>query len=225
MPRWIGRAVLSAMVACVLIQPAVTSAEETETHVCRTTDQIRRMDRIFEPGGVPCTVRYYRNDEPPKTLWQARETGQVCVDAIDKLKRDFEAAGYTCTGGTPGDQNGGTPGTLSGATGSPEAVAREGGQNGGQGGGQSAPASNLCYTVSYQACPAGQHDCRPKPASLCLQSDSRWLLTDGVPAGLDPASRFLPGEPGKCYRVYRDGQALPLCTETAGAPGGVWQLR
>ena len=64
-----------------------------------------------------------------------------------------------------------------------------------------------------------------KPASVCVQPDNRWLMTDGTPADLDPLIRPLPGESGKCYRVYRDGEARPLCMEAAGSPNTVWSLR
>ncbi|UEM18846.1 hypothetical protein JL100_017290 [Skermanella mucosa] len=214
---------LQAAVLCLLIIPAAAQAEQTETHVCTLTDQTRRMDRVFEPGGAPCSVRYYRNAEPVQTLWQARETGQVCIDAIDRMKRNFEAQGYSCTGG---DTGGGGPGGMpaaaprSGQSGQPD-HARAGGQSMPS----QAPAQNLCYAVTYQTCAPGQGDCRAQPASICLQSDNRWLLTDGIPSGLDPASRFLPGDPGKCYRVYRNGEALPLCTENAGSLTTVWSLR
>ncbi len=64
-----------------------------------------------------------------------------------------------------------------------------------------------------------------KPASICAQPDNRWLMTDGMPGDLDPLTRFLPGDPGKCYRVYREGQPRPLCTEAPGSPNTVWSLR
>lgn len=208
---------LQAAVLCLLIDPASVKAEQTETHICTLTDQTRRMDRVFEPGGAPCSVRYYRNAEPPQTLWEARETGQVCIDAIARMKRDFEASGYTCTGATDDREEAPAVAPRSGQSGPPEQPA--------QAGGQSAPVQDLCYAVSYRACAPGQGDCRTQPASICLQPDNRWLLTDGIPAGLDPTSRFLPGDPGKCYRVYRNGEALPLCTENAGSPTAVWSLR
>lgn len=207
------RTAIHAAVLCLLVLPAAAMAEQTETHVCTLTDQTRRMDRIFEPGGAPCSVRYYRNAEAPQTLWQARESGQVCVDAIARMKRDFEAQGYSCTGAAEGTQD---SSPRSGQSGPPEQAAQ---------GGQSAPVQNLCYALNYQACAPGRDDCRTQPASICLQPDNRWLLTDGTPSGLDPASRFLPGDPGKCYRVYRSGEALPLCTENSGSPTTVWSLR
>jgi hypothetical protein len=143
--------------------------------------------------------------------------------------QDFQAAGYSCTGPggelvamepapspAPAPRSTPEPALRSGTTGPAEPAA---------GAGQSRPAGSLCYALTYEACGPDGRDCDVKPASICAQSDTRWQMTDGMPADLDPLIRFLPGEPGKCYRVYREGQPRPLCTEASGSPNTVWSLR
>jgi hypothetical protein len=196
--RHVARIAISAGLLCALVQPTTAMARETESFTCTLTDQVRRIERVFEPGGAPCTVEYYRNDQPPRTMWRARESGSVCVDGARKMVQDFRAAGYSCTG----------------APTEPAA-----------GAGESRPAGSLCYALTYEVCGPGGGNCDMKPASICAQSDNRWLMTDGMPGDLDPLTRFLPGDPGKCYRVYRDGQPRPLCTEAPGSPNTVWSLR
>ena len=94
------------------------------------------------------------------------------------------------------------------------------------GAGESRPAaSGLCYALTYETCGPNGKNCDMKPASICAQPDNRWLMIDGMPGDLDPLTRFLPGDPGKCYRVYREGQPRPLCTEAPGSPNTVWSLR
>jgi hypothetical protein len=219
--RHIARIAFGAGLLCALVQPMAAMAEETESFTCTLTDQVRRIERVFEPGGAPCSVRYYRNDRPPQTVWRARESGSVCVDGARKMIQDFRAAGYSCTGAStdaaavPAAPEP-APAPQSGRTGPAKPAA---------GAGESRPAGSLCYALTYEACGPGGRNCDMKPASICAQSDNRWLMTDGMPADLDPLTRFLPGEPGKCYRVYREGQPRPLCTEASGSPNTVWSLR
>jgi hypothetical protein len=210
----------SAGLLCALVQPTVAMAGETESFTCTLNDQVRRIERVFEPGGAPCSVEYYRNDQPPRTLWRARETGSVCVDGARKMIQDFRAAGYSCTG-APTDAAAmpapaPAPPLQSGRTGSAEPAT---------GAGENRPSANLCYALTYEACGQGGKNCDMKPASICAQSDNRWLMTDGMPGDLDPLTRFLPGDPGKCYRVYREGRPRPLCTDAPGSPNTVWSLR
>jgi hypothetical protein len=197
----------SAGLLCAVVQPTAAMAGETESFTCTLADQVRRIEHVFEPGGAPCSVEYHRNDQPPRTVWRARESGSVCVDGVRKMIQDFRAAGYSCTG---------APTNAAAVPGPVEPAARAG---------VSRPADGLCYALTYEACGPGGGNCDMKPASICAQPDDRWLMTDGMPGDLDPLTRFLPGDPGKCYRVYRDGQPRPLCTETAGSPNTVWSLR
>jgi hypothetical protein len=211
---------------CSTVLPMAAMAQQSESFTCTLTDQVRKVERIYEPGGAPCMVRYFRNDQPVQTLWRARESADVCVDGARKLMQDFTAAGHTCTGaGTeaaampapePAPEPAPAPAPRSGTTGPAEPAA---------GAGASRPAGSPCYALTYEACAPGSGNCDTKPASICAQTDSRWLMTDGMPADLDPLTRFLPGDPGKCYRVYREGQPRPLCTEAPGSPNTVWSLR
>src|SRR5688572_12192430 len=145
-------------------------ARETESFTCTLTDQVRRIERVFEPGGAPCTVEYYRNDQPRQTVWRARESGSVCVDGVRKMIQDFRALGYSCTG-APTD-----------AAAVPEPAPAP--QND-----PPRPAASLCYALTYEACGPNGRNCDMKPASICAQSDNRWLMTDGMPGDLDPLTR------------------------------------
>lgn len=227
--RYLRRFAAGAGLLCVIVQPTAAMAQQSESFTCTLTDQVRKVERIYEPGGAPCMVRYFRNDQPVQTVWRARESGSVCVDGARKMIQDFQAAGYSCTGPggeliamapapspAPAPQSAPEPALRSGTTGPAEPAA---------GTGQSRPAGSTCYTLTYEACGPEGRNCDVKPASICAQSDTRWQMTDGMPADLDPLIRFLPGEPGKCYRVYRDGQPRPLCTDASGSPNTVWSLR
>lgn len=227
-PR-VWRIAIGAALLYALVQPMAAVAQQSETFTCKLTDQVRRIERIYESGGAPCMVRYVRNDQPVQTVWRARESGSVCVDGARKMIQDFQAAGYSCTGPegelvamspaqppTPSPAPAPEPALRSGTTGSAEHAA---------GAGQSRPAGSPCYALTYEACGPEGGNCDTKPASICAQSDTRWQMTDGMPADLDPLIRFLPGDPGKCYRVYREGQPRPLCTEAPGSPNTVWSLR
>jgi hypothetical protein len=224
--RYLRRMAAGAGLLCSTVLPMAAMAQQSESFTCTLTDQVRKVERIYEPGGAPCMVRYFRNDQPVQTLWRARESADVCVDGARKLMQDFTSAGYTCTGaGTeaaampapePAPEPAPAPAPRSGTTGPAEPAA---------GAGASRPAGSPCYALTYEACAPGSGNCDTKPASICAQTDSRWLMTDGMPADLDPLTRFLPGDPGKCYRVYREGQPRPLCTEAPGSPNTVWSLR
>jgi hypothetical protein len=205
--RRIARIAFSAGLLCAVVQPTAAMAGETESFTCTLNDQVRRIEHVFEPGGAPCSVEYHRNDQPPRTVWRARESGSVCVDGVRKMIQDFRAAGYSCTGAP----------TNAAAVPGPVAPATEAGR--------SRPADILCYALTYEACGLGGGNCDMKQASICAQPDNRWLMTDGMQGDLDPLTRFLPGDPGKCYRVYREGQPRPLCTEAPGSPNTVWSLR
>ena len=214
--RHVARIAFSAGLLCALVQPTTAMARETESFTCTLTDQVRRIERVFEPGGAPCTVEYYRNDQPPRTLWRARESGSVCVDGVRKMIQDFRALGYSCTGAPTDAAAVPEPAPRSGRTGPAEPATEAG---------ESRPSASLCYALTYEACGPNGRNCDMKPASICAQPDNRWLMTDGMPGDLDPLTRFLPGDPGKCYRVYREGQPRPLCTEAPGSPNTVWSLR
>jgi hypothetical protein len=217
--RHIAHIAFGAGLLCALMQPAAAVAEQTEVFTCTKTDQVRRIERVFEPGGAPCTVRYYRNNQPPQTVWRARESGSVCVEGARKMVQDFRAAGYSCTG-APTDAAAvpaPAPAPQSGSTGPAEPST---------GAGENRPAATgLCYALTYEACGPNGRNCDVKPASICAQPDNRWLMIDGMQGDLDPLIHFLPGDPGKCYRVYREGQPRPLCTEAPGSPNTVWSLR
>jgi hypothetical protein len=220
--RRIARIVFSAGLLYALVQPGAAMAGETESFTCTLSDQVRRIDRVFEPGGAPCTVQYYRNNQPPQTLWRARESGSVCVDGVRKMIQDFRASGYSCTG-APTDAAS-MPEPAPAPVSAPQS-GRTGPAEPATGAGESRPAGSLCYALTYEDCSPGGKICYMKPASICAQPDNRWLMIDGMPGDLDPLTRFLPGEPGKCYRVYREGQPRPLCTEAPGSPNTVWSLR
>jgi hypothetical protein len=211
----IAHIVFGAGLLYAQVLPTGAMAEETESFTCTLTHEVRRIERVFQPGGVPCSVRYYINNEPPKTVWRARKSGSFCVDSARKMIQDFQAAGFSCTG-MPSGAAIPVPAPQSGRTSPAEPLA---------GAGESRPAQSLCYALTYEACGSGDRNCDMKPASVCEQPDNRWLMTDSTPADLDPLIRLLPGEPGKCYRVYRDGEARPLCMKAAGSPNTVWSLR
>jgi hypothetical protein len=229
--RYLRRIAAGAGLLCLMVQPTAAMAQQSESFTCTLTDQVRKVERIYESGGAPCMVRYFRNDQPVQTVWRARESGSVCVDGARKMIQDFQAAGYSCTGPggelvaaspapepspAPAPQPAPQPTLRNGTTGPDEPAA---------GTGQSRPAGSPCYALTYEACGPDGSNCDVKPASICAQSDTRWQMTDDMPADLDPLTRFLPGEPGKCYRVYREGQPRPLCTEAPGSPNTVWSLR
>jgi hypothetical protein len=226
--RTFSAGAFGAGLLCALAQPTAAMAEQIESFTCTQGDQVRKVERVFEPGGAPCSVRYYRNKQPPQSVWRAKESGSVCVDGARKMIQEFRAAGYTCTG-APSDAAASEPAPSGPA---PEPVpepsprsGRTGPAEPATGAGGSRSAQSLCYALTYEACGPGGRNCDMKPASICAQPDNRWQMTDGMRGDLDPLTRFLPGEPGKCYRVYRDGQPRPLCTEAAGSPNTVWSLR
>ena len=90
----IARIVFSAGLLCALVQPTAAMAGETESFTCTLSDQVRRIERVFEPGGAPCTVQYYRNNQPPQTLWRARESGSVCVDGVSLTVNAVDGASF-----------------------------------------------------------------------------------------------------------------------------------
>ena len=200
-------------------------AEQTESFTCTLTDQVRRIERVFEPGGAPCTVRYYRNDQPPQTVWRAQESGSVCVDGVRKMIQDFRAAGYSCTGAADDAAAMSEPALPDRPSNRRLRAAGPARRNRRQEPAKAGRRQSLCYALTYEACGPDGGNCDMKPASICAQPDNRWLMTDGMPGDLDPLTRFLPGDPGKCYRVYREGQPRPLCTEAPGSPNTVWSLR
>ena len=118
--RHIAHIAFGAGLLCALMQPAAAVAEQTEVFTCTKTDQVRRIERVFEPGGAPCTVRYYRNNQPPQTVWRARESGSVCVEGARKMVQDFRAAGYSCTGAPTDAAAVPAPAPQSGSTGPAE---------------------------------------------------------------------------------------------------------
>ena len=222
--RAFGLGAFGAGLLCVVALPTAAMAEQIESFTCTQTDQVRRIERIFEPGGAPCSVRYHRNNQAPQTVWRAKESGSVCVEGVRKMIQDFRAAGYSCTG-APSNAAASEPAPSKAALDPAPQSGRTGPAEPATGAGPSRPSQSLCYALTYEACGAGGGNCDMKPATICAQPDNHWQMTDGMPGDLDPLTRFLPGEPGKCYRVYRDGQPRPLCTEAAGSPNTVWSLR
>ena len=217
----IARIVFSAGLLYALVQPVAAMAGETESFTCTLGDQVRRIERVFEPGALPAPFSITATISRSRPSGGRGKSGSVCVDGVRKMIQDFRAAGYSCTGAptdaaAPEPAPAPAPAPQSGRTGPAEPAT---------GAGESRPAGSLCYALTYEACGPGGKNCDMKPASICAQPDNRWLMIDGMPGDLDPLTRFLPGEPGKCYRVYRQGQPRPLCTDAPGSPNTVWSLR
>ena len=92
-------------VPCLLL--AAPLALAADQYRCSNADLVRRVEVVYETGGVlPCEVHYYKDTEAPgsrEVLWRAQNEAGYCEARAGEFVERLRGFGWECTAGAAED--------------------------------------------------------------------------------------------------------------------------